>query len=648
VAQWDWLFGKTAHALGIAVVMLGAGVLVAHFDRFTSQLQAVWGPPFFLLVVLASGLCVHAPRAIAQGLACERRGVHVPEVGVVLRYHVLPSLYCDTTGRLWMRRKADRLGVSFSGIYVPFLVCAVAAVAWASSTAGSWLSSVWMGILVSGLVGQIFLNLNPLMRMDAYHLLADWLEIPRLRERALASFGAFLYGRPQPEALSRSERRWFVFYGALVCAYGGAHVCLMLVPWWTSLTASHGGRGALATFMVGLFVLQKPVGEYVVRLRPVQWLVARRAGARRWLARGGIVLAILLVGLIPYPYETGGPFTLLPTSKMEIHTEIEGQIDSVSVREGQWVTAGQVLAVLSKREYEARLKATRAEMVAAEADLRLLRAGPKPEEVNKAEEEVARGEQETGETEQEVRQAEVRLGFSQARASRYAQLYRDEVISRQAYEDAIRERDMATQELEVAKRRRSVSLGSLEVTRAHRDLVKSGARQEQIERTEAELLRLQAVADDFAARLRLTEIRSPVAGRIVTPRVEQKAGQYLEIGDLFAVVEDAGILQAEVEVPEEDAADVREGARVRVVGWAHPSTTFLGHVVLVAPIATERTDARDWRAVRVLTALPNRDGLLKTDFSGYAKIKTPWRPLWKVLLWPAVRWFMVQVWFWLP
>jgi hypothetical protein len=50
----------------------------------------------------------------------------------------------------------------------------------------------------------------------------------------------------------------------------------------------------------------------------------------------------------------------------------------------------------------------------------------------------------------------------------------------------------------------------------------------------------------------------------------------------------------------------------------------------------------------VLTALPNEEGLLKTDFSGYAKIKTPWRPLWKVLLWPAVRWFMVQVWFWLP
>jgi putative peptide zinc metalloprotease protein len=54
------------------------------------------------------------------------------------------------------------------------------------------------------------------------------------------------------------------------------------------------------------------------------------------------------------------------------------------------------------------------------------------------------------------------------------------------------------------------------------------------------------------------------------------------------------------------------------------------------------------RAVRVITEIPNPDGLLKSDMTGYAKIATGQRPVWDVLLRPFLRWCMVEVWYWIP
>jgi putative peptide zinc metalloprotease protein len=52
--------------------------------------------------------------------------------------------------------------------------------------------------------------------------------------------------------------------------------------------------------------------------------------------------------------------------------------------------------------------------------------------------------------------------------------------------------------------------------------------------------------------------------------------------------------------------------------------------------------------VRILTEFPNNDGRLKSNLTGYAKIATHDKPVWRVLLWPLIRWVMVEVWSWIP
>jgi hypothetical protein len=66
-------------------------------------------------------------------------------------------------------------------------------------------------------------NSNPLIKLDGYYLLSDFLEIPNLRRKSFRSVGALvrqLVGRPfQSEGETKRERRIYLTYG--IIAAGG-------------------------------------------------------------------------------------------------------------------------------------------------------------------------------------------------------------------------------------------------------------------------------------------------------------------------------------------------------------------------------------------------------------------------------------------
>jgi HlyD family secretion protein len=111
------------------------------------------------------------------------------------------------------------------------------------------------------------------------------------------------------------------------------------------------------------------------------------------------------------------------------------------------------------------------------------------------------------------------------------------------------------------------------------------------------------------------------------------------------VIQDAKTIQAEVQVPEGDVGEVSVGAKVKVKTWAYPSNVFMGSVSLIAPVAETQSSGN---VVRVMTDISNPDLLLKPEMTGYAKIETGWKPVGVVLSRLLYRFFMVEVWYWIP
>jgi multidrug resistance efflux pump len=653
LARGDHALGRLARRLGwlgrwpvltlsAALILWSCGVIATSWRAFFQAIGVNWNFGFFLILIACASLLVQSPRALAHGIICKRYGGQVSKIGIAVIYYLLPSLFCDWSGVIWLRDRTKRIRVIFGGIYFQIIIWAAATIGWHLTRPGSLPNTVLLALSLAAGLGLLIFNGNPLVKMDGYLMLVNWLEIPHLRERSLAVFGAWMTGRPAPEALTRRQSRWFTLFGGLCFGYGVLMLGVHLWWAWIFLTPIYEGAGALATILIGLYFLQRPLIKFFGRRKSVRWLLAKEAPARRWAFLLIVIPLGVSVSLLPYPYEPGGPLRLLPSQRVAIRSEIEGLVEEVLVREGQWVGAGQPVALVSRRIHERNFKATMAQLEETRAELELLWAGAKPEEIARAE--------------SAVRTAETSLAWSEPQAVRYAELFAQHVVSQQQYDNATRQW--------------KVDAAQLQEARANLDLVTSGSRSERIRAMEAKMRSLQALVDHYKVDLERTTLTSSTAGRVVTPRVEETAGLYLEPGrrDLVMEIENDRVLRAEIEVPEQDIADVRIEAAVKIVVWAHHDVTFHGEVVNIAPAAAtmlaparlarvedERSDAarvavleRLDKAIRVITEIPNPDGLLKSEMTGYAKIEIGRRPVWDVLFRPIIRWFMVQVWYWIP
>jgi putative peptide zinc metalloprotease protein len=80
-------------------------------------------------------------------------------------------------------------------------------------------------------------------------------------------------------------------------------------------------------------------------------------------------------------------------------------------------------------------------------------------------------------------------------------------------------------------------------------------------------------------------VASPVGGLLVTPRLAEKVGRFFREGELICEVEDPAALEAEIAVPEHDAARVSAGQVAWLKARAAPFRTVRAEVTGLAPVA---------------------------------------------------------------
>jgi putative peptide zinc metalloprotease protein len=105
-------------------------------------------------------------------------------MGFLLIY-LLPAFYCNVSDAWLFADKARRLWVSAAGTILQVVLYAIAAIAWALLPRGTWASDACaLTIAIAGLTALF--NFNPLIKLDGYYMLSDYLGIPNLRKRAFA------------------------------------------------------------------------------------------------------------------------------------------------------------------------------------------------------------------------------------------------------------------------------------------------------------------------------------------------------------------------------------------------------------------------------------------------------------------------------
>jgi multidrug efflux pump subunit AcrA (membrane-fusion protein) len=165
------------------------------------------------------------------------------------------------------------------------------------------------------------------------------------------------------------------------------------------------------------------------------------------------------------------------------------------------------------------------------------------------------------------------------------------------------------------------------------------AAEEQLQRARADALRREmAILGD---QLALTTLRAPVSGVVLTPHVGERAGTWLEEGDLVLTLGRTDTLELEFGVDQRDIARVRPGQEVRFRVDALPQRTLTGRVTSVGQLPAD-TAGEVYYPVRA--AVPNPDGLLKPDMTAYARVLTDPASTTTRLFRGPVRWARLTWW----
>jgi putative peptide zinc metalloprotease protein len=147
----------------------------------------------------------------AHAIATKHHGREVRRGGFLF-YMGMPAAFVDTTD-VWMEPRRPRITVSWAGPHSGFFLGGLASLLLLAVPGSFWQGVLYQFAFLTYLTSVM--NLNPLLKLDGYYILMDWLEIPRLREKSLAFIGKPLRDKlRRRDAFTRDETIFAVF-GAL-------------------------------------------------------------------------------------------------------------------------------------------------------------------------------------------------------------------------------------------------------------------------------------------------------------------------------------------------------------------------------------------------------------------------------------------------
>jgi putative peptide zinc metalloprotease protein len=221
-------FGKLFFTKSFLAVWLLMVVILAVFgwrnwSELTSNMsdQILAADNIFLLWLVYPVIKLF--HELGHGYAIKRYGGQVHEVGIMLLVF-FPMPYVDASASTAFTSKYQRMIVDAAGMLAELFIASIAMLVWINAEDGLAKSFAYNILFIAG-VSTLLFNGNPLLRFDAYYLLADWLEMPNLGQNSNKYWAylskRYLFGLRNQQSPANTGFKAFVFlvYGAASFLY---------------------------------------------------------------------------------------------------------------------------------------------------------------------------------------------------------------------------------------------------------------------------------------------------------------------------------------------------------------------------------------------------------------------------------------------
>ncbi|HEV2992031.1 MAG TPA: efflux RND transporter periplasmic adaptor subunit [Candidatus Angelobacter sp.] len=274
---------------------------------------------------------------------------------------------------------------------------------------------------------------------------------------------------------------------------------------------------------------------------------------------------------------------------IDVNSKVTGRIAWIGVEKGDKVKAGQVLVRLEDQEFRAQVQQAQGTVAAAEARLKQLEHGSRPEEIQQSS--------------ANLDEARANLANAKVTLDRTKTLTEQGVVSKQQLDDAQARYDAALQHTQSLERIYT--------------LTKIGPRAEEIENARGSLLQARGQLAFAQSQLEATQIRAPVSGTILQRTAEKGelvTAQFASAADTggprgsVVSLADLSDLQVELDISQNDFARLGPKQRAVLTTDAYPDREYPGVIDEISPQAN-----RQKATVQVKVKILNPDSYLRPD-----------------------------------
>lgn len=274
-------------------------------------------------------------------------------------------------------------------------------------------------------------------------------------------------------------------------------------------------------------------------------------------------------------------------TEVTIGSKLAGRVESLKVKEGQAINAGDLIAKISSEEIEARIDQARAQLDASS------------HRIHQAREAMKRGEA-------DVKEAESQRDLAISDYDRYSDLMKKGLVSKSEFDGAEARFRSSEARLDAVKKGREEARAAYETAKNQMD--EAAARVKEIE-----------------AAFKDTELYAPSSGTVINKLVEE--GEMVAVGAPVATLIDLSDIYVKVYIPEKDIGKIRLGNPARMYADAFPGRFFEGNVTEISqkaeftPKEVHMKEERTKLVFGVKVGIKNPEGYLKPGMPVDVKVK---------------------------
>ena len=649
----------------LCVMISSSHLLVAGISKTHG-----WSDAILFLCVMLGCTWLHE---MAHGATLKRFGGEVHDSGMLLMFFT-PCLYCNVSDAWLIPDKWKRLAITAAGGYCDLCLWAAGVFVWRVTVIGTPINQMAFLILtICG--GRSFLNFNPMLRLDGYYLLSDWLSIPNLRPRAMDCWMShlrwILWGAAPPPALP--EKRILLLYGCMCWVFAIGFLDLIFVQFFEYMGGQFGIVGMVFVALLLCFGLRRVFKGFFAS--EFATMLKSRSGRTTTWTIGLLGLAVLLF-IVPVKSTTSGDFEVRPGNIVQVHIPVAGIVERILVEDGSVVAEGQLSAELKSPTLESAIVQTEDMLREVEANLRRLKTGARPEELDAATDRVRRltewyelgaeelqqakvaHEQDLLVQEHRIRETVAALENAKQDILQSENLYRLgalagiqlrqlrlEVLQTESKLAQVQAATNASKALGVRSKEAEISRREQELADAkdRLGLLLAGSRPEEIAAEEARKARAEHELTFQKSRLEKLKILAPTSGIFYAPRLKERIGLAVLQDSLFCTIEKPETSRVEISVSEDEAAHMKPGQPVTLKARAIPFETFEATVEGISPVA-QKTVTTGFNAIIVHCQIRNPDGRLKSGMTGFGRVTRGSNTIGVIMLTKGIRYLRTEFW----